>query len=186
MSYSGKRSDLSYGNCVTAFGPCERLRVGLLIRGFLLVIAVSSLPFASSIAEEMPVIQGLTAISEQTFQQDFEMVWNVVLAVLAERNESINTLKKKEGLILASQTIVNRERLQKIALTRGQNFERGGWYTLTIHVAKLTEFETKVTLEVFIIGTVVEMDNIWGGMPLHSSGTLEMEIFAAATRRLQG
>jgi hypothetical protein len=143
----------------------------------------TSIPISTLAAQT--AVPSLTPTATITYETDFETVWNAILAVLAERNESINTTNEADGLILTNQTDVSWPRLQEIASTGGREFASGGWYTLTFHLTQLAENITKVELEIFIVGTVPEMDNVWGGLPLDSNDTLEMEIFSAVTTQLQ-
>jgi len=142
-----------------------------------------SLPI-STLAAQTPV-PSLNPTAMMTYETDFETVWNAILLVLADRNELINSVNEADGLILTDKTNVSWSRLQEIASIEGRVFEDGGWYTLTLRLTKIAENKTKVELEIFIIGTVPEMDNIWSGMPLESNGVLDAEIFSALTIQLQ-
>ncbi len=143
----------------------------------------TSIPISTLAAQT--AVPELTPTAVMTYETDFETVWNAILAVLADRNESINTTNEADGLILTGQTDVSWPQLQNIARIEGREFRNGGWYTLTFHLTQLAENRTKVELEIFIIGTVPEMDNVWGGMPLESNGALETEIFSALTTQLE-
>jgi len=121
---------------------------------------------------------------ERVFEADFEAVWNAVMAVLAERNESINTVDKTRGLILTNFFIVTTERLKEIAQDASENAPYGGQYSLNITVEQLTHQTTKVSLEPFIVEINPFSVNPAGGRILSSNGTLEAEIFAAIADRL--
>jgi hypothetical protein len=166
------------------------VRVGIVLPVALLSLFFSSCanivntPNASSPQGLQNLSGQSTAIPERIFEADFEAVWNALLDVLVERNESINTADKTRGLILTNFSIVTTERLKEIAQDASENAQYGGQYSLTIEVEKLADRQTRVGIEPLIVEINPFSANPVGGRILSSNGTLEAEIFAAIADRL--
>lgn len=125
-------------------------------------------------------------ISERTFASDFDNVWSVVHAVLAERHEPISSADRSQGRIQTASVNVNQQRLQQISqVPSGTLTRHGGRYVLTITLASIATNETKVSMETLIVATNPESMNPLGGQPLASNGTLDKEVFDSISQRLK-
>ena len=168
-------------------------RVGL----FILLLAVATLVSSCTSLLPAPSLslsqgeQGVAAqqqvgAAERIFESDFEAVWNAVMAVLADRGESINTADKSKGLLFTNPTAVTAERLNEIAQDASPNAPYGGQYSLSVGVEELADQQTKVGIEAFIVELNPSTQNMVGGRILTSNGTLETEILDAVANKLQG
>lgn len=161
----------------------------VLVSVFLLPASACGHPLETSIVRsetdsEQVLADEPTEGEERDYRASFEEVWDVTLDVLGERGEAIDSIREEEGLVSTNKTTVDTDRLEVIADTSNGSFGDGGWYTLSIRITELAELETRVVIEPFIVGTDPERDNIWGGVPLESTGALETEILTAIANEL--
>ena len=123
-------------------------------------------------------------VFERIFPSNFEMVWNAAIDVLTQRGESVRTADKTGGLITTYRVNITTERLKQIAQNVSATASYGGAYELAIHVMKLTDQQSKVTIQALIIEVNPMSQNPLGGRPLLSNGTLETELFTAIGQKL--
>jgi len=134
----------------------------------------------------LAIAEGNQTLAYMTFTAEFDLVWQAVLTTLIERNEPIGSANKAQRLITTTSISVDPSRLEEIAqLPSPNNFTHGGWYTLTLTLTRISARQTRATIKPFIVASVPEMANVFGGIPVGSKGTLESEIFKTLTEKLR-
>jgi hypothetical protein len=127
------------------------------------------------------------------YRTSADHLWTVLLQIIEERGETIQSLSKEEGIIKTSLRIIDVKRLQEIATVRGseEDWLKGG-YKFLIALSPAANGEIKVTVTATIVGWRI-WKNLQGGtvpmrpadwIPLLSNGTLEKEMFNKIYQKL--
>jgi hypothetical protein len=115
----------------------------------------------------------------------FNLAWQALLDVLQSRGEAIEVQLRedKSGRLLTEPRVVSKERLQEI-VQNGDRVEREGWYKLDFEVREVSPQRTRIQLTLLIVENDPLRQNVFGGIPRRSNGTMEREIFSALVQEL--
>ena len=113
-------------------------------------------------------------------------VWDALLSVMQERNEVITftSLETREARLITDAQTVTKERLKEIIQEGSREVRRGGWYRLDFEIKETAKSTTRIQLTLLIVESDPLRQNVYGGIPRRSNGTLESEIFSALVQEL--
>lgn len=174
------------------------LTIVLALATLLLSLRSSSRPLSAAAQESVTDLVYLPLVSqsppnsglsvERILPAGFDDVFDAILAVLKDSEESVSLADRERGLINTGSVPASNQQLRDIVAEDLLEFlgEQDGRYLISFLVERVDDENTSVTVTALIIVNTGETANLLGGQPAASSGDLENTHLDAIAEKLSG